>query len=231
MPTGSKARRQKQFVDWLTNRKVMITGDPPYLVLGAEDLKAAEIEARRDAAAGGERPHFAQRSVSSIVLLCMGFESWVNRQLSISYKLGRAGSEADEAELLDTLLYHPLDTRARRIPRFNGGRTLHAHETPGLSEVVSVRHELIHDLPATNLKGEIDRLERLRDKLLLATTPDPEVDYLLFERLQTYDLAYWCWEVVISTMRAIEDACTNGMPSTGMLNLHLFRACAAPGDF
>ena len=70
-----------------------------------------------------------------------------------------------------------------------------------------VRHELTHDLPASNLKASPDRLAELAKLNLVLTTPARmDIHPMLQTRLQSYDLLYWCWETVEQVVAAIEQA-------------------------
>jgi hypothetical protein len=189
-------RRQELFADWLRKRKPLLTSPPPYVVLGAKDLDTAAREARSEAAAGRQRPYRAERALSSLALLFMAFESWVNHQLTGLYLFAGDEPQARQNELLELLLRGSLSKKARHIPKYAGGAALHSHHHPDLDLLVAIRHELTHDLPATNVRGEVSRLDSIERMGLLRSSGHREFELMLHERLASYDLAYWAWGAV-----------------------------------
>lgn len=182
--------------------RTTVTSAPWYVVLGAEDLRTAAEEATCAARAGKARPYVARRALSSVALLLMAFESWVNHELALRLLFGRDEAGAPDPHLEELLLRGGLAMKARQIPRYAGGRALAPNEHPELELLVLLRHELMHDLPASNVRGEINRLEPLEGLELLRTAPSGSVEYMHHERLASYDLAWWAWE----TVRDVADA-------------------------
>jgi hypothetical protein len=229
--------RKAQFRQWLDSERGewLVTGSTGYDAIAVQELCLAQAQAEREAARGRSRPYRADRSVTAIVLLTMALEAWVNTELTVAYHM-RSLAEAEKDRLMSDLLDAPLDRKLRCLPRYRGGETLHPQQLPDISVVVSIRHELIHHLPATNERGDLDRLQDLGiDNLLLSAPthpedgPDtPQTNYLLHDRLATYDLAYWCFAVVESTIQQVIGACTAHNISMGLINLHRFRACRTP---
>jgi hypothetical protein len=120
----------------------------------------------------------------------MALEAWVNDQLMTAYHMRFKHDE----DLMKLILGGRLQDRLRRLPAYLGGTELPKRDEDGLDSLESVRHELFHSQPATNKRGEIDRLESLEARGLLQQTGDPDIMYMLLERLQSYDLAWWAWE-------------------------------------
>jgi hypothetical protein len=81
----SATGRKQLFSEWIRNRPALVTAPPWYVVLGAEDLLVASREATSEAAAGRTRAYISRRAVSSMALLLMAFESWLNQQLTTCY--------------------------------------------------------------------------------------------------------------------------------------------------
>ena len=197
-----------QFADWIRQGGPEVFSLPRYVHLAAEDLKRSAQEAIQEAAAGKTRPFLARRAPASMALLFMALEAWVNMQLAMI--LHGAGDQPPRfrEKLEKVLLQEPLNAKARKIPRYFGGKTLSGADHPDLPALVGLRHELIHSLPATNRRGEVDRLDPLEagGRDLLPDTGNPEVLYMLHERLESYDLAWWAWEVTRKLIEAIIDA-------------------------
>lgn len=179
---------------------------PWYVVLGAEDLKAASDEAGQEAAKGRGRPYMARRAPASIALLLMAFESWINRTLTFVHMYVDQEPPSKREKLLDLITQGSLADKALRVPKYGGGRTLHRDEHSGLMQLIAVRYELMHDLPATNRPGEPAPLDFLNDRGLLLSSENPQAELMLAQRLESYDLAWWAWEVINNFIAAIRSA-------------------------
>ena len=176
---------------------------PRYAVLGAEDLDTAAGQAREHALAGEQRPYSARRAPASLALLFMAFEAWVNMRLTMAFFFGRQMPVPAKEKLLELIDRGPLTSKALRVPHYHGGDTLQPSEHRDLGLLVQVRHELLHDLPATAHGQQIDRLEDLAERGLLRDSRSARGNRVIYPRLESYDLAWWAWEVVSDTADAI----------------------------
>jgi len=141
-----------------------------------------------------------------MALLLMAFEAWVNHELALRLFFSRDETGTPDPVLENLLLQGPLATKARQIPRYAGGHALAPEKHPDLEQLVLLRHELMHDLPASNVRGEINRLDPLEGRGLLRTAPSGTTEYMHHERLASYDLAWWAWETVRTVVEAVIDA-------------------------
>jgi hypothetical protein len=203
MADEQRGKRQTQFVEWIRQRKPEMFSLPRHVHLAAHDLRESANEARREADGGRSRPYTARRAPASMILLFMALEAWVNMQLTLALFFAGEESPSYQGKLEKVLLQEPLQVKARKIPRYYGGGMLPKHDHPHLPLLIGIRHELIHSLPATNRRGEIDRLDEINALGLLPDTGNPEVRYMLYERLETYDLAWWAWETSNRLVEAI----------------------------
>jgi hypothetical protein len=170
-----------------------------YAVLGAEDLETAAGQAREVALMGEQRPYPARRAPASLALLFMAFEAWVNMRLTMAFFFGRHMPVPAKEKLLELITRGPLTSKALRVPHYHGGDTLQPSEHRDLGLLVQVRHELLHDLPATAHGGQIDRLDGLAERGLLRDGRSARGNRMIYPRLESYDLAWWAWEVVAET--------------------------------
>lgn len=176
---------------------------PRYTVLGAEDLEIAAGQAREHALAGEHRPYPARRAPASLALLFMAFEAWVNTRLTMAFFFERRMPVPAKEKLLELIDRGPLTSKALRVPHYHGGETLQPSEHRDLGLLVEVRHELLHDLPATAPGGQIDRLDGLAERGLLRDSRITHSNRVIYPRLESYDLAWWAWEVVRDTAEEI----------------------------
>jgi hypothetical protein len=141
-----------------------------------------------------------------MALLLMAFESWLNQELTKCYLFAGEAPPPYQDKLLELLLRESLAKKARHLPKYLHGSVLEAHNHPELELLTTVRHELIHDLPATNSIGEIDRLEQLDRTGLLISSGADDIEYLPHQRLCSFDLAWWAWIRVNGMVEAIANA-------------------------
>jgi hypothetical protein len=200
---SNSPNRRTLFEEWIRTARAVVTSPPAFVLLGAEDLATAADRASEQAAIGRGRPYRARRAVSSMVLLLMAFESWVNHHLTIKLLFSRETSQTPDSALMTLLLRGGLAEKARQIPRYAGGRALTRSEHPELEQLLLIRHELIHELRASNVRGDINRLEILEASGMLITARPGTVEYMHHERLASYDLAWWAWGTVCSVVKDI----------------------------
>ena len=191
--------RRRQLAEWQGQGAGMSFSLPRYAVLGAEDLQTAAGQAREHALVGEQRPYTARRAPASLALLFMAFEAWVNMRLTMAFFFGRQMPVPAKEKLLELIARGPLTSKALRVPHYHGGETLQPSEHRDLGLLVQVRHELMHDRPAAVQGGEIDRLDGLAERGLLRDSRSARGNRVIFPRLESYDLAWWAWEVVADT--------------------------------
>lgn len=199
----TRGSQRQHYADWLGKRGAAQFTLPRYAVLGAEDLDTAAGQAREHAAAGEERPYVARRAPASMALLFMAFEAWVNMRLTMAFFFGRHMPVPAKEKLLELISRGSLTSKALRVPHYHGGETLAPSEHRDLGLLVQVRHELLHDLPATTRGGHIDHLDALVERGLLRDGTNVQGSHMLHPRLESYDLAWWAWDVVRDTADGI----------------------------
>jgi hypothetical protein len=190
---------------------------PWYVVLGAEDLKTASDEAGQEAAKGRGRPYMARRAPASIALLLMAFESWIKRTLTLMHTYVDQEPPSKREKLLELITRGSLADKALRVPEYGGGHALHRNQHSDLLQLIAVRYELMHDLPATNKSGEPAPLDFLNDRGLLLSSENPQAELMLAQRLESYDLAWWAWEVINNFIEAIRSASQADYMETALL--------------
>jgi hypothetical protein len=200
--------RKQELADWIALGKTGKAGLfslPHYVQLGREDMGRAAAEAVREAQAGRSRPYSARRAPASIALMIMALEAWLNDALTKVWFAAEHSPE-QEKDIEQTLFVAAIDTKGRKIPLYYGGQELSQAAHHDLPSLVSLRHELFHSLPATNVAGEIDRLRALEKKALLLRTGHPKTTYMIYERIESYDLAWWAWETAARLIEAVISA-------------------------
>jgi hypothetical protein len=195
--------RRRQIAEWQGQEDGAALALPRYAVLGAEDLEIASEQAREHALAGEPRPYPAKRAPASLALLFMAFESWVNMRLTMAFFFARQMPVPAKQKLLELIARGPLTSKALRVPHYHGGETLQPSEHRDLGLLVQVRHELLHDLPATAQGGQADRLQGLAERGLLLDGRRTRGNRVIYPRLESFDLAWWAWEVIRATAEEI----------------------------
>jgi hypothetical protein len=121
--------------------------------------------------------------------------------------------------------------RPQALPEFAGGGRLPFEVVANLKlATVSVRHEITHDLPASNKRSVDDRLSALASLgLTIETPPDKDVTFTIHERLASYDLLYWCWQTVDEVIEQIFAADTKGeILSADRINFQAYQRHPSP---
>ncbi len=174
------------------------------LLLTAKLLLAASVEDRKGNADPPASNHMSKHVVGSIVLLAAGFESWLNETL---YHLSIYDSD------LAMLGKDSLLEKYKKVCAWDGAGRMSLTDvvtlaqaqgldlnqsTRNLKLVVEVRNEIVHPMPfATGTQWNVpNNLVPLHETGLLISTEKPDSDYTFSDKVRSYALGYWCWEVV-----------------------------------
>jgi len=161
---------------------------------------------RKQSVLVGADPFSAPRALSGALLLFASTESWLNRQLALLHFQRRKSVPPDVFEKRRKLIHQgKLWEKAQAVPEFAGGHRLPFEAVADLKlATISVRHEITHDLPASNKRSDEDRLAALASRGLTIETPtDADVTFTIHERLASFDLLYWCWKTVDEVIEEI----------------------------
>ena len=182
------------------------------LLLTAKLMLASSVEDRKGNADPPPCNHMSKHIVGSTVLLIAGLESWLHetiahlsttydpplRQLSKvplleKYKELCAWGGAGHISLTDVEIL----AQAQGLD-FN--RT-----TDNLKLVIEVRNEIVHPmpLPLGTPSNVPTNLLPLHEMGLLISTGQPNSDFAFSDKLRSYALGYWCWEVVETCVHLI----------------------------
>ncbi|MGH9878255.1 MAG: hypothetical protein ACRD5H_11505, partial [Nitrososphaerales archaeon] len=173
-------------------------------LLTARLLLKASLEDRNDNINPPKNNHMSKHVVGSIVLLIAGFESWVNEVLShlsiYDPSLRKLGKDS-------------LVKKYRKLCAWDGAGHMSLADVANLAQVkgldldqvirdlelvIEVRHEIVHPMPfPTGTQWNVpSNLLRLHQMGLLISTGQSDSDYTFCDKLRSYALGYWCWEVV-----------------------------------
>lgn len=196
---------RKDRVDRLVNPKSGSWGSfSADLLLTAKLLLAGSLEDRKDNVDPPASNHMSKHVVGSTVLLIAGFESWLNEtlaHLSIydpdlptlgkdslleKYKKLCAWDGAGRISLTDVVTL----AQAQGLD-FN-------QPTRNLELVIEVRNEIVHPMPfPSGTQWNLpNNLLPLHEMDLLISTGQPNSDYTFSDKMRSYALGYWCWEVI-----------------------------------
>jgi len=161
-------------------------------------LELAHAQGEKEAAEKGTSNHWSFYAPGSICLLVNGFEVWINESIQSQFFF--------EADVKKALAELPLVQRFYRIPE--SVNAVMIPENPDLITLVELRNEITHFLPrVTTPQGAIPNwFQDLEAKGLFITTGKPEGEYTYIQKLASYWLCYWAWEVVSSAAEAYVDA-------------------------
>ena len=176
------------------------------LLLTANLMLRASLEDRKGNANPPLNNHMSKHVVGSIVLLISGFESWLNEALAhlanYDSSLRQRGGDA-------------LLKKYANLCRWDGAGSLSLANIETIAQmqsisfeqiikdlalVIEVRHEIVHPMPlSTGTPWNIpENFLPLHRAGILISKGHPNDDYLFTDKLRSYALAYWCWEVVQS---------------------------------
>lgn len=136
--------------------------------------------------------HYAPNATGALVLLVTALDASMNELIAFVDK---------DRPLADV-------PTLQRYLRLTQGRPpdeeLYAH----LGLLVEVRHEVVHFLPRyVGDKGNVPTwLKPLDDLGLFLRGPREEVDFTFFQKLSSYALAYWGWEVANAILKRVVEA-------------------------
>lgn len=155
--------------------------------------------------------HQSKHSIGSILLLIAGFESWLNEALvHLSYydpQFRQKGNNTaikkyEDIYNLEISPYFPSEN----VKKLDAEQKLRFNEIKENLEIVfEVRNEIAHAMPRpTGCQWDVPpHLMALQEKGLLITRGDPKSDYSLYQKLRSYALCYWCWEIVNSAVSLV----------------------------
>ena len=177
------------------------------LLLTAHLMLQASLEDRKGNANPPLNNHMSKHVVGSIVLLISGFESWLNEALAhlannYDSLLRLRGKDALLKKYQglcgwDGTGHFPL----ANIETVAQMRSISFEQIiKDLALVIEVRHEIVHPMPlSTGTPWNIpENFLPLHRAGILISKGHPDDDYLFIDKLRSYALAYWCWEVVQS---------------------------------
>lgn len=204
--------RREVTAEWLEQVRVTTSSTSVCVQLALEDLSAAydSVTALRSKRPDAIR---ALRALSSITLVLIAFESWVN-QVYVTMRMFTNRADAARRERLLLFLNHKsLADRVRCIPRYAGGQRLSKAVTPDLDDLEWLRHECMHPISNTIARTAPDRLEAFQRRGLLVdhfADPSAPQSGMWFEphedRMSSYPLARWVWKTIDDTGWCVMDA-------------------------
>lgn len=174
------------------------------LLLTAKLMLAASLEDRIGNADPPAGNHMSKHVVGSTVLLIAGFESWINETLAHLSTYDPSLRELGNASLLKKYRGSCAWSGGGSIPLTDVATLAQAQgldfdqTTRNLELVIEVRNEIVHPMPfPTGTQWNVPgNLLPLHEMGLLISTGQPNSDYLFSDKLRSYALGYWCWEVV-----------------------------------
>lgn len=125
-----------------------------------------------------EKTHSSVHSAGAIVLAVTGFEIWLN-EIMTDLLLPTAEAQS--------LLQLSIPKRYERLRNTNNS---------DLDTVVEVRNEIVHHFPRPDPSLVPKWLPKLQVQGLLITLPGSRSDFDLRQKLSSYALAYWVFEVL-----------------------------------
>ena len=198
-------RYRQERVDRLVNPQSGPSGSfSADLLHTAKLMLVASLEDRKNNAEPPSNNHMSQHSVGSIVVLIAGFESWLNEALAHLSTYDPVLRKKGDTTLVKKYTFLCTWQGAGRITTTDVKTIAQAQGldfgriTDDLRLAIEVRNEIVHPMPfATGTPWNVPHnLLRLHQMGLLMTTGRPDADYVFGDKLRSYALAYWCWEVV-----------------------------------
>ena len=175
------------------------------LLLTAKLMLEASIEDRKGNSNPPPKNHMSKHVVGSTVLLFAGLESWLHETI--------AQLSMHDPALLQLVKASSLIKKYESLCAWNGVSPtpltdigILAQEqgldfkkaTDNLRLAIEVRNEIVHPVPlppGTQNNVPTDLLP-LHEMGLLMSTEAPNHDFTFGDKLRSYALGYWCWEVV-----------------------------------
>lgn len=224
--------RRKQYQEWATTTDVFMASGTPLVGLAMQDLEMAAQQAAAAKQDGRTPPFCAPRALSGALLLFASTESWLNHHLAILHFQRRKSVSQEVFEKRRKLIHQgKLWEKAQALPEVAGGHRLPFEAVADLKlATISVRHEITHDLPASNKRSDEDRLAALLSRgLTIEAPPDKDVTFTIHERLASFDLLYWCWKTVDEVIEHIFAADANGeILDADRINFQAYRRYPSP---
>jgi hypothetical protein len=175
---------------------------PAFLSPDLAECALASLRSALEQRAGGKvhatcDNHYSPHCLGAIVLVVSAFDVWLNEALSLLD--GWCG-------LPDT---RPLATKPM-CEKYVGLMARLGVERPrctgDLRRAVDVRDEIVHYLPRSDVPAWFEDLER--QGMFIATGRSS--DFALPQKLPSYKLAYWVWEVVLTAIEEMLPAIPGG---------------------
>lgn len=163
--------------------------------------------------AKNEQTHASSHAPGAIILSVTAFDIWLNEIIT-----GLPLMSEEEAR-------NRLDCKITAKFKFVHER-LHgplASDQPDLRTVVEIRHEIVHHFPRPDQRLIPDWFPELQGRGLLVTHPSGKTDYSLTQKLGSYALAYWVFQVLDVNASSLVEGSTVPHAQMRESNLHNFR--------
>ncbi len=160
------------------------------LLTSAAELLQMALHDRRRHVFRTRDNHFTPHAVGSILLLTAAFEAWLNEAISLYANM------SSSPQLLE-LAGAPILVKYEQIPERLGVARLPPHDE--LRLMLAVRDEIAHFLPRGDREWEGNvppAFQDLNRMGLLITSRTTDADFVFTQKLHSYRLAYWAWQVV-----------------------------------
>lgn len=174
------------------------------LLLAAKLVLTASQEDRKDNVDPPTSNHMSKHVVGSTVLLIAGFESWLNETLAhlsiYDQSLRELGKASALQKYKDLCAWDGAGCMSLTdVTILAQAQGLDFNQTiRNLKLAIEIRNEIVHPMPfPTGTQWNVPtNLLLLHEMGLLISTGQPNSDYTFSDKLRSYALGYWCWEVV-----------------------------------
>jgi hypothetical protein len=183
----SKPRKPKRIDQFVIDRPAFAMGAPfyPDLLSSALELLQRALMDRGSEATQNSN-HFTKHSTSAIVLVVTAFDVWLS---DVAFAVMR-----DTEDMKALLNESGVPAKYRALyDRIHPGETTDLNE---LEIVAEVRNEIVHHFrrPSQNyLPAWVPILEKSN---ILPVFGHPETDWTLTDKLSSYSLAYWAFQII-----------------------------------
>ena len=185
--------------------------------------------------------HMSTYALGSIVFVVAGFESWLNEainHLSRNYDTNLRTVKIGKTNIGNC---SPRD-KLSHLCKWNGaGRiVVRDHLDSAIQSmeknfdlIIEVRNEIVHPVPfgigmPWNVPGD---LLELHEKGILMTTGKHDAEYSFNDKIRSYALAYWSWEVIESAVAlVVEHVETDQVIGWTAQNFSQYRSICPPKD-
>jgi hypothetical protein len=166
--------------------------------------------------------HASEHGAGAIVLVVTSFDVWMSEMI-----LGLCLLQDQARERLDDYI---LAKYRFLYGQFQGGGK--TPKTSDLDTVVRVRDEIVHHFQRPDAQFVPDWFPALQQRGLLVTHPSaPQIDFSFTQKLGSYGLTYWAFDVIEASARTLLEGSTNPraqIHTVAMHNFSLYRRICAP---